>query len=142
MASNLRELSGKTCSLHQCTTTALMPRTGGNKTYIMVQRDRNSSEYPSSPQEEGGPCSMSIHNGNNTKPDILPQLRQLLLWDKRHSPSGDVRGVVRADRRTGPVWRSHGPWNSLVPRAQPTWHTCPLRVSGGVYHSVGLELES
>ena len=115
MASNLRELSGKTCSLHQCIITALMPRTGGNKTYIMVQRDRNSSEYPSSPQEGGGPCSMSIHNGNNTKPDILPQLRQRLLWDKRHSPSGDVRGVVRADGRTGPEWRSHGPWTSLVP---------------------------
>ena len=84
MASNLCEFSGKTCSLHQCTITALMPRTGGNMTYIMVQKDRNSSEYPFSPQEGGGPCSMSIHNGSNTKPDILPQLRQRLLWDKRH----------------------------------------------------------
>ena len=71
MASNLWELSGKTCSLHQCTITALMPRTGGSKTYIMVQRDRNSSEYPSSPQEGGGPCSISMHNGNSTKPNTV-----------------------------------------------------------------------
>ena len=34
---------------------------------------------------------------------------------KSTSPSRDVRGVVRAGGRTGPVWRSHGPWASLVP---------------------------
>ena len=133
MASNLWEFSGKTCNLYQCTMTALRPRTGGNKTYIMVHRDRNSSEYPSD-QEGGGPRSVSIYNGNNTKPDTVSAQEATVVGKKAQKqnssgPSSDMRGVVTTDGRTGPVWRSHGPWTSLVPRAQPTWHTCPLSES-------------
>ena len=35
--------------------------------HIIVDRDRNHSEYLSSPQERGGPCYISIYNGNNTQ---------------------------------------------------------------------------
>lgn len=79
MASNLWEFSGKTCNLYQCTMTALRPGTGGNKTYIMVHRDRNSSEYPSSPRREVGPA---------------PYQYTMEQYKARHSVSAQAAAVV------------------------------------------------
>ena len=60
--------SAKTCGLHQCSMTALMPRTGRNKMYLilwLVGTKTILNTLISSPQEEGGPCYITIHNGNN-----------------------------------------------------------------------------
>ena len=48
----------------------------------MVHRDRNSSEYPSD-QEGGGPRSVSIYNGNDTKPDTV-SAQEATVVGKRH----------------------------------------------------------
>ena len=80
--------------------TALMPRTGGNKTYIIVDRDRNHSEYPSSPQERGGPCYISIQNGNNTQ------------YKARHSVSVQRMKATKT-REQKAFWVRWGDWSVL-----------------------------
>ena len=72
--------------------TALMPRTGGNKTYIIVYRDRNHSEYLSSPKERGGPCYISIYNGNNTQ------------YKARHSVSVQGMKATKKKKEQKAVW--------------------------------------
>ena len=80
--------------------TALMPRTGGNKTYNIVDRDRSHSEYLSSPQERGGPCYISIQNGNNTQ------------YKARHSVS--VQGMKATKTREQKAFLGRwGEWSML-----------------------------
>lgn len=78
-----------------------MPRTGGKKTYIIVDKDRKHSEYPSSPQERGRPCYISIHNGNN------------IQYKARHSVSVQGMKVTKTEEQKA-FWRRWGEWSVLT----------------------------
>lgn len=60
----------RTCGLHQSFMTAIMPRTGRNKMYFILWLEGTETilnTLISSLQEGGGPCYITIHNGNNTQ---------------------------------------------------------------------------
>ena len=83
--------------------------------HIIADRDRNHSEYPSSPQERGGPCYISIHNGKNTQYKARHSVSvqgMKATKTKEQKPSGGGGGNGQCWLEGRGRWVSHGRYST------------------------------